>query len=63
MWAKLDQPNSVYYDITWVGYTGKKCLAEVERIFTIRPGRAECGNPAGGGFGRTQAGIVRVSGG
>jgi len=35
MWAKLDQPNSVYYDITWVGYAGKDVPSEVERIFTI----------------------------
>ena len=24
VWAKLDQPDSVYYDITWMGYLGKK---------------------------------------
>ncbi len=23
MWAKLDKPESVYYDITWVGYCGE----------------------------------------
>ena len=22
MWGKLDQPESVYYDITWTGYCG-----------------------------------------
>ena len=24
MWAKLDQPRSVYYDITWMGFCGRR---------------------------------------
>lgn len=35
MWAKLDQPESVYYDITWVGYCGDTPPAEIEKIFSI----------------------------
>ncbi len=35
MWAKLDRPDDVYYDITWVGYCGETPPAEVERIFDI----------------------------
>jgi len=35
MWAKLDRPNSVYYDITWVGYCGQQVPSEVERVFAI----------------------------
>ena len=35
MWAKLDQPESVYYDITWVGFCGQQPPAEVERVFGI----------------------------
>ena len=35
MWAKLDQPESVYYDITWIGFCGQQPPAEVERIFGI----------------------------
>jgi len=35
MWAKLDQPESVYYDITWVGFCGQQPPAEVERVFAI----------------------------
>ena len=34
MWAKLDQPGSVYYDITWTGVCGDPS-AEQRRIFGI----------------------------
>jgi Xaa-Pro dipeptidase len=40
MWAKLDKPESVYYDITWVGYCGETPPAEIEKVFEIvRDGR------------------------
>ena len=35
MWAKLDVPDGVYYDITWVGYCGKQPPAAMENVFTI----------------------------
>jgi Xaa-Pro aminopeptidase len=35
MWAKLDRPGSVYYDITWVGYCGSPARAEVENVFGV----------------------------
>lgn len=35
MWAKLDQPGSVYYDITWTGFCGKEPPAEVRKVFAI----------------------------
>jgi Xaa-Pro aminopeptidase len=35
MWAKLDRPDAVYYDITWVGYCGEQPPAPYERVFTI----------------------------
>jgi len=35
MWAKLDVPDGVYYDITWVGYCGERPPAAMEKIFTI----------------------------
>jgi Xaa-Pro dipeptidase len=38
MWAKLDQPDSVYYDITWTGFCGAAPPAEMENIFTIVKG-------------------------
>jgi Xaa-Pro dipeptidase len=35
MWAKLEQPDGVYYDITWVGYCGVAPPPEIEKVFTI----------------------------
>jgi Xaa-Pro aminopeptidase len=34
MWAKLDQPGSVYYDITWTGFCGDP-TERVARVFEI----------------------------
>jgi Xaa-Pro dipeptidase len=34
MWAKLDQPRSVYYDITWTGVCGE-ATAEMKNVFAI----------------------------
>ncbi len=35
IWGKLDRPGSVYYDVTWVGYLGKKVPAEYAKIFSV----------------------------
>jgi Xaa-Pro dipeptidase len=35
MWAKLDIPDSVYYDITWVGYLGERVPDSYANIFKI----------------------------
>jgi Xaa-Pro dipeptidase len=35
MWAKVDRPDAVYYDITWVGFCGPEPPAQVERVFTV----------------------------
>ena len=35
MWAKLDQAESVYYDITWVGYCGSEAPEAVRNVFGI----------------------------
>ncbi|HLK17795.1 MAG TPA: M24 family metallopeptidase [Bryobacteraceae bacterium] len=35
MWAKLDMPNGVYYDITWVGFCGREAPAEIEKVFGV----------------------------
>jgi Xaa-Pro dipeptidase len=35
MWAKLDRPGSVYYDITWVGYLGSRVPDSYAKIFRI----------------------------
>jgi Xaa-Pro aminopeptidase len=33
LWARLDQPGSVYADITWVGYTGRHVPEQYKRAF------------------------------
>ena len=38
LWAKLKDPGSVYYDITWTGYTGEVIPEEVQRVFSIVTG-------------------------
>jgi Xaa-Pro aminopeptidase len=35
LWAKLDQPASVYYDITWTGYIGAHVPSRIANIFDI----------------------------
>jgi Xaa-Pro dipeptidase len=35
MWAKLDVPDGVYYDITWVGYCGERPPSAMEKVFEI----------------------------
>jgi Xaa-Pro dipeptidase len=35
IWARLNQENSIYYDITWVGYYGNKVPDDYKKIFEI----------------------------
>lgn len=35
LWAKLDKPRSIYYDITWMGYIGNEVPEKIENIFQI----------------------------
>ncbi len=35
MWAKLDRPGAVYYDITWTGFCGAEPPEELRKVFTI----------------------------
>lgn len=35
LWAKLDQPNSVFYDITWMGYCGSQPPSALKHVFDI----------------------------
>jgi Xaa-Pro dipeptidase len=35
IWAKCDRPDSVYYDITWVGYLGARVPEAYAKIFRI----------------------------
>ena len=35
VWGKKKEPNSVYYDITWVGYLGAKVPEKYEKVFRV----------------------------
>jgi Xaa-Pro dipeptidase len=35
VWGKLRTPGSVYYDITWVGYLGKKVPEKYAKVFRV----------------------------
>jgi Xaa-Pro aminopeptidase len=35
LWAKLDRPGAVYYDITWTGYCGSDSPPMIQNIFDI----------------------------
>ena len=35
MWAKLDQPNATYYDITWMGFCGSEPSSELQNNFAV----------------------------
>ena len=40
LWAKLDQPGAIFYDITWCGFVGKKPPAKYMELFhTVRDAR------------------------
>jgi len=35
LWAKLDKPGAIFYDITWCGFVGAKPPAKYVEIFTV----------------------------
>ena len=35
MWGKLDQPASIYYDITWTGFCGEHPPEKIQKVFEI----------------------------
>jgi Xaa-Pro aminopeptidase len=35
LWAKLNRPNAVYYDVTWTAFCGKAIPAPMEKVFEI----------------------------
>jgi Xaa-Pro aminopeptidase len=40
IWAKLDKPGSIYYDITWTGVVGREPSAREQQVFeTVRNAR------------------------
>ncbi|MGB9604825.1 MAG: M24 family metallopeptidase [Bryobacteraceae bacterium] len=42
LWAKLQDPAAVYYDVTWVGYCGGQPPERVERVFRIVVEARDC---------------------
>jgi Xaa-Pro aminopeptidase len=38
LWAKLDQPDAVYYDITWMAFCGEKVPEPMEKAFAVAMG-------------------------
>jgi Xaa-Pro dipeptidase len=38
MWAKLDKPGAVFYDITWTGYCGAEPPTEIQNVFSVVTG-------------------------
>jgi len=42
MWAKLEQPGAVYYDITWTAFCGDNPTDEMRKVFEI----VKCGRDA-----------------
>jgi len=38
MWAKLDQPGAVYYDITWTAFCGDNPSDEMRKVFEVVTG-------------------------
>jgi Xaa-Pro dipeptidase len=38
MWAKLDRPGAVYYDITWTGFCGDRPSEEMRNVFAVVTG-------------------------
>lgn len=35
MWAKLDRPGAVYYDITWAGFCGPDIPSQITKVFEV----------------------------
>jgi len=38
MWAKLDRPGAVYYDITWTGYCGSTPPSAMQNVYEVVSG-------------------------
>lgn len=53
LWAKLDQPHAVFYDITWTGYCGPNPPSELQNIFDIVRGARDCA------IERVQSAVIR----
>lgn len=43
MWAKLDDPDAAYYDITWMAFCGQEPPARMREVFDIVAGARDAG--------------------
>jgi Xaa-Pro aminopeptidase len=43
MWAKLREPDAIYYDITWVGYCGHQIPEPMLQVFDLVTGARDAG--------------------
>ena len=43
MWARLDQPDAMYYDITWTAFCGDRPTDEMRKVFAIVTGARDAG--------------------
>src|SRR5207249_4405970 len=43
MWAKLDRPGSVYYDITWTAFCGDHPSERMRNVFDVVTGARDAG--------------------
>jgi Xaa-Pro dipeptidase len=43
LWAKLDQPDAVYYDITWTYFAGENPPDDVRNVFNVVTGARDAG--------------------
>jgi len=43
LWAKLDQPEAVYYDITWTYFAGENPPDDVRNVFNVVTGARDAG--------------------
>ncbi len=45
LWAKLREPDAVYYDVTWTGFCGTQAPDEIRNVFaTVRDARKSASN-------------------
>ena len=43
LWAKLDEPDAVYYDITWMAFCGEEVPAPMREAFAVVVGARDAG--------------------
>jgi Xaa-Pro dipeptidase len=43
LWAKLDQPEAVYYDITWMAFCGEHVPEPMQKAFAVAMGARDAG--------------------